>query len=247
MNMNANGKMTGMLALALLSVSCSRHLNESEGNVLFSLDADCHVEVAARSSVSDYTVIPEAGEFTIVISNGNGDEIYNGRLDGYNTSTALKAGNYSVKATYGNVTDEGFGKPCLSGEKTFSITGSGTVSVAIPVSLANSIVKVECTDGFKSYYTDYSFTVKTGGGTEIAFPKGEARAAFVDAYTISVSGTLTNQGGKTQSFSKDYKALDPKTCYTIKFGVSNVGGSSITVSFDDTVEDVELLDVDLND
>ncbi len=245
--MNINGKMTGMLALALLSVSCSRHLNESEGNVLFSLDTDSQVEVVTKSNVSDYAVLPEAGEFTIVISNGNGDEIYNGRLDGYNTSTALKTGNYSVKATYGNVSDEGFGKPCLAGEKTFSITGGGTVAVAIPVSLANSIVKMECTDGFKSYYTDYSFTVKTGGGTEIAFPKGEARAAFVDAYTITVSGTLTNQGGKTQSFSKDYKALAPKTCYTIKFDVSNVGGNSITVSFDDTVEDVELMDIDLND
>lgn len=245
--MNVNGKMTGILALALLSVSCSRHLNESEGNVLFSLDTDSQVEVVTKSNVSDYTILPEAGEFTIVISNGNGDEIYNGRLDGYNTSTALKTGNYSVKATYGNVSDEGFGKPCLSGEKTFSITGGGTVSVTIPVSLVNSIVKMECTDGFKSYYTDYSFIVKTGGGTEIAFPKGEARAAFVDAYTITVSGTLTNQGGKTQSFSKDYKALAPKTCYTIKFDVSNVGGNSITVSFDDTVEDVELMDIDLND
>ena len=245
--MNLNGKMTGILALAFLSVACSGHLNESEGNVLFSLDTDSQVEVVARSNVSDYTVLPETGEFTIVISNGNGDEIYNGRLDGYNTSTALKTGNYSVRATYGNVSDEGFGKPCLSGEKAFSITGGGTVAVAIPVSLANSIVKMECTDGFKSYYTDYSFFVKTGGGTEIAFPKGESRAAFVDAYTITVSGTLTNQGGKAQSFSKDYKALNPKTCYTIKFDVSNVGGNSITVSFDDTVEDVELIDVDLND
>lgn len=69
----------------------------------------------------------------------------------------------------------------------------------------------------------------------------------MDAYTISVSGTLTNQGGKTQNFSKDYKALAPKTCYTIKFDVSNVGGNSITVSFDDTVEDVGLVDIDLND
>lgn len=245
--MNVNGKMTGMLALALLSVSCSRHLNDSEGNVFFSVDADSTVEVVTRSNVSDYTTLPDAGDFTIVIANGNGDEVYNGRLDGYNTSTALKSGNYSVKATYGNVSDEGFGKPCLSGEKTFSVTGGSTVSVAIPVSLANSIVKVECTDRFKSYYTDYSFTVKTGAGTEISFPKGEARAAFVDAYTISVSGTLTNQGGKTQNFSKDYKALATKTCYTIKFDVSNVGGNSITVSFDDTVEDVGLVDIDLND
>ena len=73
--------MTGMLALALLSVSCSRHLNDSEGNVFFSVDADSPVEVVTRSNVSDYTTLPDAGDFTIVIANGNGDEVYNGRLD----------------------------------------------------------------------------------------------------------------------------------------------------------------------
>ena len=46
--MNVNGKMTGMLALALLSVSCSRHLNDSEGNVFFSVDADSTVEVVTQ-------------------------------------------------------------------------------------------------------------------------------------------------------------------------------------------------------
>ena len=244
--MNVNGKMIGMLTLAALSVSCSRHLVESEGNVEFSVDADCKVAVASRSNVSDYAALPDAGEFTIALTNGSGDEIYTGRLDGYVTSTALKAGNYSVKASYGSVYDEGFGKPCFSGERTFAVTGGGSATVSIPVSLSNSIIRIECTDRFKSYYTDYSFIVKTGGGTEIPFPKGETRAAFVDAYTISVSGTLSNQGGKTQSFSKDYKSLAPKTCYTIRFDVSNAGGNSITVTFEETVENVELMDVELN-
>lgn len=36
----------------------------------------------------------------------------------------------------------------------------------------------------------------------IDFPKGEKRAAFVDAYMISVSGTLTSQSGKTQEFPR---------------------------------------------
>lgn len=238
----------GMLALAVLPVACSKQGGESaDGRVSFSLDADGLVTDATRSNVADYTTLPQVGKFTIVITNGNDEEVYNGLLENYNSSTALKAGNYLVTAVYGSTTDEGFDKPCFKGEKNFAINGGSTTEVEIPVELANSIVKVECSDAFKSYYTDYSFSVKTGGGTTIAFAKDETRGAFVDAYTISVSGTLTNQGGKSQTFSKEYKSLSPKTCYTLKFDVSNVGGSTISVSFDDTVEDVDLIDVDLND
>lgn len=239
----------GMAALALMSVSCSKQQGgESlDGKVSFSLDADGQVTETTRSNVADYAALPQSGKFTIVLTNGSGDEVYSGLLEDYSSSTALKAGNYSVSAVYGSASDEGFEKPCFSGSKSFSITGGGTTSVAIPVSLANSIIKVECGDAFKAYYPEYSFSVKTGGGTTIAFPKGETRAAFVDAYTISVSGSLTNQGGKELTFSKDYKALSPKTCYTLRFDVSNVGGTAVRVSFDDTVEDVELVDVDLND
>ena len=231
-----------------MSVSCSEQQTSQDGHVSFSLNPDGQVAVVTKSNVSDYTTLPQAGKFTIVLTNGSGEEIYNGLLEQFAASKKLKAGNYSVKAGYGSASEEGFEKPCFTGVKSFSVTGGGTTTVAIPVTLANTIVKVECTDAFKAYYTDYSFTVKTGGGTEIPFSKTETRAAFVDAYMISVSGNLTGQGGKTQAFSgKEFRPLSPKTCYTLKFDVSNVGGRSITISFDEAVEEAELTEVDLND
>ena len=239
--------MAGIMALALVSVACSKQQNEPGATLSFSVTADTRVAEVTRSNVSDYTTLPEAGKFTIVVSGNDGSEVYNGLLEAYSASTALKAGNYKVKASYGSTTDEGFDKPYFAGEKTFSITGGGNTNVSIPVALANSMIRMEYSENFKAYYTDYSFTVKTGGGTEISFPKGEDRAAFVDAYTISITGTLTNQGGKEQVFAKSYdSSLSPKTCYTVKFDVSNVGTGAVTISFDDTVEDVNLEDVDLN-
>lgn len=246
--MGINRILLGMSVLALLSVACSRQSDDATGKVSFALAAEDMVKEVTRSSLSDYTTLPAAGSFNIVLTKVDGDEIYNGPLEDYDASTSLKTGNYLVKASYGSVDDEGFDKPCLEGEKSFSIVGGGTTAVTVPVSLSNSLVRVDCTSNFKSYYTDYSFTVKTGGGTEIPFPADESRAAFVDAYTISVSGTVTSQGGKTQTFSKEYtSSLSPKTCYTLKFDVSNVGGVRVTISFDDTVTDAELIDVELND
>lgn len=239
--------MAGILALALVSAACSKQQNEPGATLTFSVTTDSQVAEVTRSNVSDYTTLPEAGKFTIVVTGNDGSVVYSGLLEAYNPSTALKAGNYTVKASFGTAGDEGFDKPYFAGEKAFSITGGGNTDVSIPVALANSLVRMEYSENFKAYYTDYSFTVTTGGGTEIAFPKGEDRAAFVDAYTISVSGTLTGQGGKVRPFTKSYSSnLLPKTCYTIKFDVSNVGSGAVTISFDDTVEDVTFDDVDLN-
>lgn len=239
--------MARILALALVSAACSKQQNEPGATLTFSVATDSQVTEMTRSSVSDYTTLPEVGKFTIVVTGSDGNTVYNGLLDAYSASTALKAGNYTVKASYGSASDEGFDKPYFYGEKTFSIAGGGNTDVSIPVALANSLVRMEYSENFKAYYTDYSFTVKTGGGTEIAFPKEEGRAAFVDAYTISISGTLTGADGKARPFAKSYSSsLSPKTCYTVRFDASNVGSGEVTISFDDTVEDVTFDDVDLN-
>ncbi|MCQ2143644.1 MAG: DUF4493 domain-containing protein, partial [Bacteroidales bacterium] len=73
------------------------------------------------------------------------------------------------------------------------------------------------------------------------------RGAFVDAWTFKVNGSLTSQGGNTQSFEKNYPSLEPKTCYTLKFDVGDASGSAISITFDDATETVNLEDVELND
>ena len=52
---------------------------------------------------------------------------------------------------------------------------------------------------------------------------------------------------KTFTFSKDYSNLNEATAYTFNFDVTNVGGATITIKFNDTVETVELGDHELND
>jgi len=236
------------IAMAAIPLLCScSDKEEGEGRVSFVLLSDEALTDITRSQVSDYTTIPSVNDFTIVVTDSKENEIYNGPVGSYPTSKALNAGNYSVKATYGSVTDEGFDKPCFVGSQDFTITGGSTNEVSISVKLANAIVKVECTEMFKEYFTDYSFTLKTGNGTSISYPKTETRAAFIDAYTLSVEGTLVNQGGKPQTFSKNYtSSLSAATCYTLKFDASNVGKTSITITFDNSTDDVDLGSIELN-
>ena len=240
---------TTLLATATIAALAScRKADDTEGAVCFSLDQQAVVaDVVTRSYVSDYTTLPSASDFTITVKSGS-STVYSGLLSGYDSSTKLNAGNYTVDAVYGAEGEEGFDKPYFTGSTAFAVQGGATTSVSIPVSLANSIIKVAVTSAFENYFKDWSFTVSTGSSNTISFPKGETRAAFVDAYRFTVSGTMTSQSGAASSFSKEYTSgIEAATCYTLRFDVSNVGGLTVTVTFNDTVETVDLGTVELND
>ena len=185
--------------------------------------------------------MPAAGDFTITILDESSSQFWSGKISEWDSSTPLPAGNYTVNASYGDIEDEGFDKPYFTGTQTFAVKGGETSSVSVPVALGNTIIKVSCSEYFKKYYSDYTFKL-TRGTVEIAtFVKDETKGAFIDGYKIKVEGTLTGEL-KTYSFEKEYTGLDEATAYTINFDAPNVGGSTITISFNDTVETVELGD-----
>lgn len=234
----------GLAALSL-TLSCTKCPKNEAGRVSFLVSQDDEVALVTKSSVSSFTSLPAPEDFSIVIVNSADETITVSDPKGL---TTLPAGNYTAKASYGSASDEGFDKPYFYGEQTFTVNGGQTTNVTIKTKLANAVVKFEYTDNFKKYYTDFSFTLTSGKGTQIAFPASETRAAFVDAYLIKVKGSLTSQGGKTTAFpEKEYKGLEAATCYTLKFDASNVGSSSVTISFNDTIEDVDLGEAELND
>jgi len=237
-----------LLAAAL--VSCSKEQGQATGGaVRFSVAGkDATVVEMTKSHVSDYTTLPSSSAFTISVKNADNSEVYSGLISDWDASTDLAVGNYSVTATYGAEGQEGFDKPFFTGTTTFSVIGGETTEVSVPVELGNMLLKVDVSDWFAKYYTDYSFKVSTGSGTDISFPKGETRAAFVDAYKFTISGEFTTQGNEKRSFTKDYNAnLEARTCYTLHFDASNVGAEQVTVTFNDKTEDVDLGNVDLNE
>ncbi len=243
-------KTLGIAALALLAtLSCTKRIGGiggGEGTVSFSLGKYAPV-VDVKSNVSDYTALPSAGEFTITVKNSDETQVYSGLLSDWDSTTKLSAGNYTVSAVFGAEGTEGFDKPYFTGTTSFVVNGGAETAVSIPVSLGNSIVKISCTESFKNYFTTYSFTITTGTGTVIEFPSTETRAAFVDAYKFTVSGSLKTQGGTPKTFSKTYDAVDPKTCYTITFDVADTGGNTISITFSDSVSEATLTEIELND
>lgn len=234
--------------LALIAaVSCTKSQTEGNGQVTFAVSSnDVVADNMTKSNVSDYTALPATGDFTITILDESSSQVWAGKISEWDATTPLLAGNYTVNASYGDIEDEGFDKPYFTGSQTFSVKGGETSSVSVPVSLGNTIIRISCSDYFKKYYSDYTFRLTRGTAEIATFVKDETKAAFVDGYKIKVEGTLQGEL-KTYSFEKEYTGLDEATAYTINFDAPNVGGSTITISFNDTVEVVELGDYELND
>ena len=239
----------GLLVL-LGALSCTKTRLTSdggEGTVTFMVSADYDLVEVTRSSVSDYADLPQVSDFTLSIKDKAGKYSWSGLLSEWDTATKLLAGGYTVEASYGSLEEEGFNKPYFAGSTEFTIAGGVTAEVSVEVALANTIVKISCNDMFRNYYPDYSFEL-TRGTTPIAtYAKDETRGVFIDGYKLNVSGVFTTETGEEHTFAKEFSNLDAATAYTMQFDLTNVGGTSVSISFNDTVETVPLDDFELNE
>lgn len=201
----------------------------------------------------------KGGGFSIVIKDSKDNEKYNGPLKDWNTETPLALGNYTVEATYdqqqiGFYGEEDGGEPAFESETiSFTIANADApTEVAIPVTLSNSILRVRYTDMFKNYYSN-CVTEVTQTDKTVTFNYNETRGAFFDAASAAIKYTLTPSQAQDNNASAIEKtitqSLQAKTCHTLLFDVTNVGGvNTLTITIDDsTVTEIPIDDIDIND
>lgn len=223
-----------LVALAAISLATACQKAEQSGAVTIALEEGPVAEIVTRSNVSDYAALPSEGSFDLSITSGK-NTIWSGPLSTWDTEMKIKAGTYTATVTCGDPEVEGPARPYFAGSAEFAVFGGQTSTVSIPVTLGNCVIRIECTDAFKNYFTSSSFTVTTGAGNVFEYA-GEA--LFIDAYKFSIVGKGTTQAGKEYNFEEKNWNVSAATCYTVRYDVSNVGGLTVTVSFDDSVETV---------
>lgn len=238
------------LALATLAmVSCAKH--SGQGSLSFSISPREDVAIATKAttvSLSDFSSLPSVNDFTLTVSDRTGAKIHwSGKFGEYNpASVKFPFGSYKATASYGKEGEEGFDKPCFLGSTDFSIEGE-SAQVKIKAELINSLVRLNLSDNFKAYYPVRSFKITTGAGTQIPLDENSSKAAFVDAYKITVGASLKSQAGTSYNLSKTYESLDAATLHTLKFDVTNVGRiPSVEITFNDDCQTVKL-EEDLNE
>ncbi|MBO7192199.1 MAG: DUF4493 domain-containing protein [Bacteroidales bacterium] len=236
----------GLLAL-LVAFSCTKNTVTSGGYVSFAVSADEVLADVTKSNVSDYATVPTAAAFTLEITDASGGVFWNGNLSDWDPATMIPVGEYTAKAIYGDLEDEGFDKPFFEGSQTFAVKGAETTPVAVSVALGNTVVKVNCTDNFKNYYPDHTFKLMRGISEIVTFAKDDTRAAFIDGWQVQIKGTLMTETGAEKVFSAEYKNLNPATAYTLVLDIANTGSGAVALSFNNDVQTVEVEEVELND
>lgn len=235
--------MAAGLLLMLLPQSCQKE--KAGGHVVFTLGDVLDITETTKGQVSYYTRIPSASEFDIELRDDY-SVIWSGKLTEWDETTVLSEGHYKVTASYGDPALEGNDLPVFTGEKSFEISSPGTQTVSVDVSLSNSIVTAWFSDEFRNYFKGVDVSMTTAAQNTFHFNYYRTNGVFIDPNSMSLEITLYNQTGTTRTLSREYSGLRPATCYNLRFYVSSVGAGSITITFDDTTETVDLGTIDLN-
>lgn len=208
----------------------------NRGKLNLRLAADTSVESTITRATTDEGTKPDINNFTIAVLQNNSIKLSWDKYADFTDGTEIPAGNYTLKAAYGNIETQGFDAPYYEGIEDFSIKKSESTDVSVTCRLANVKITTEYTETFKKYFTDYSVKIRPAGGSDITFSKSETRAAYVKPGKVSIYMTGSKQQGNKVTFEpspiEDAKA---RTHYRIKFDV-NAGGTELNISFSEETE-----------
>ena len=251
MKLLKHGIMFSAFAFALASCSDEGGLDlgKGEGAIRLALRTSAEVVVSAPTRAESATLTaPEAGHFAVRLTKS--DNSYSKTWDSieeFNAEEAFRTGSYTLEAFVGDIDTEGFDAPYFYGAADVSVLEAKETQVAITAALANSMVSVDYTEGFKSYFKDYSARVHSAGHSYIDFAADETRPAFIAPGEVGLTVSFTNPQGQSTSLQPAGFTAKPRHHYRVKFDVAEgTGNAVLKIIFDDTLvsEDVT---IDLTD
>lgn len=242
----------GLLLLALVPglglTSCGDESpwsgSDETGGIVLNLESDGRLmRHGTRADDTQCPIVPDANAFGIKLTKS--DNTYSktwSSLDGFNKESEFPIGDYTIEATYGDVAEQGFERPCFKGTNTLHVSPGTTTPVNVTATLANAMVTIKYTDAFLANYSTYSAAIETPNNSEpVLFPQGETRSAFIDptgeGYTELVL-SLTNDQGQTVNLRPAKFVAQPRRNYVITVNVTgNVskGDAVLEIGFEEEV------------
>lgn len=202
--------------------------------------------------LSTYITLPDVEDFRITLDSK--DEKYHGyweSLSAFKSDVAANkefdAGIYTITASYGDASAQGFGLPRFEASSTFTVIANRKSEVSLTAELVKSMVVVDYTGDFKAYMSKYEASL-LAQGTSVSFSYDETRPAFISPGDAEITVNFTTKETKTAKVNVGTFAAVAKTLHKLTFGVeeNENGFAKLTVTFDNSLEDEEL-EVDLTD
>lgn len=224
----------GMFLGAGVLASCQSEIEEAKGYGYLQLSSvDVNKTVTSRADVtsSEAIAVDVLDESEAVVKHADDWKDLNDVL--------LPVATYTIKAYSADKDKEAQGfdaAPYYEGQTEVAIEANKAKAVEITCKLAQAKISINCSESFKTAFSDYSCTVE-GTDLSIPFVKDESRAAYVKA---GQSLTVKVDFGNGKSFSQQItEKTEAAYYYKVNLDVTE-GNASFDISVDQTIHQYEV-------
>lgn len=246
--MNKNYLM--LLALVALGLSaCRSDERTPSGGGYLAVRVAADNEVVSATSRAEGDGIPDVGDFSLSIAKENGELVSKwDKFSDYDAeATVVPVGTYTVSASYGDATTEGFDGLSYAGSTTANVAEGETTDVTIDCTINKARVSISYTDAFKSYFTSYSAYISSSRGNKIDYTADETRAAYFTPGNLDVYLNVTRPGvSGSVALKVKTLAAEVKHEYRLTMDV-DAGTSTLNIIFNDDPESTQNVEFNISD
>lgn len=248
-----------LVSATMLLASCAgedpwREEGGGKGTIVLNLTASGSLDNLTSQGRADLTAdipnFPTVDQFSIRLTPVGGVPVEYKTIAEFeeNMEAGVKAGAYTIEAYYGDPLDQG-DKPYVYGVQNIRVNEQTVSTVDLTAKLANSLVEVTYTEAFKSYFTNYSTTLKSDKNSESVTITGvDGASKYVTPGFINVTMAATYLNGKDAHLNPKNFSAEAAYLYRVKYDVNagQVGNPTLSITFDDNIDEVETVEVDLS-
>lgn len=241
----------GVSAAALLLLAgCDESMYEGSGTGTISpaVTYDSTIvgarAVGSRAEFNDLTV----NDLTLTLTKADGSFSAEFAYGDFPKDQQFSVGKYTLTASYGNPTEEGFEVPAVYGSAELSVSEGNATQVELTAKPSKAMVGVRFSDDLLDYMTEVSAEVRTAANA-IAYSTSETRYVYTQAGHVAVDVTFTKPNGKAGTLEAISFEAEAQHRYNITISLGGDGAGSvegISVTYDDAVEE-QTVDLDISD
>lgn len=249
-------KLLLIASVAIMAAACQKVSVEQiagAGELKLNLSASGAVRSLAAGQADGGIEIgvPNMSEFSLTITGAGYDRTWSSVAD-YSSDERFQAGMYDVSIEYGDIAEEGYGKPYFFATKNVEVfERNRTTNVELVATVGNAIVEIAMTDSFKGYFISHEFTLTTSSNT-FTLEENPAQHLFVaPQQQVKIDCSCIRQAnaaaGTTEKLATQTIDVAARTRYIVKYDLQEAGGITVNISLDDEIIDTIELPIELNE
>lgn len=225
--------------------------SDSEGRILLNLDLNREVAAPKQSAKSRAGQAKEITatdlKLTLKADDGSMERSWASLTD-FDNSEDFPVGMYTMEASYGSETEEGFDKPYYFGSTAIRVRENETTPANITARLGNAMITVVYTEAVANYFSACKGEVVSVSGTQHDYTLDETRALYVQPGHVEINASFTKQNGVSGKVNVASFEAEPRNHYivTVDANGGDVGSGTLVITFDSELATEEVT-IDLSD